>query len=244
MSEELPILVVEDDPSIQLGLRMNLQRAGYTVTIAGDGQEALELLRRGGWALCILDIMLPRLNGFEVLERARSEDLPIPILVLSARGEEHDKVVGLDLGAEDYITKPFSVPELMARVRAALRRRTEVPKVPSHTVFNVGDVVLDAGKREVSRGDELIELTATEFNILHVLARAKGAALSRDEIFQQVWGQDHHGTRRTIDNFIAQLRNKLEADPAQPTLLKTVRGVGYRLDPEGTPNSDPGRSGP
>lgn len=238
MSDNHQILVVEDDPSIQLGLRMNLQRAGYEVTLAGDGLEALDLLRRGDWALCILDIMLPRLNGLEVLEQARREQLPVPILVLSARGEEHDKVVGLDLGAEDYITKPFSVPELMARVRVALRRQPTSTGTVVRAVYRFGDVEVDGAKREVTRAGELVELTATEFNILHVLARAQGTALSRDEIFVQVWGHDHHGTRRTIDNFIAQLRNKLEADPAHPTLLKTVRGVGYRLDPEGAPHSE------
>lgn len=241
MTDNPQILVVEDDPSIQLGLRMNLQRAGYEVTLAGDGLEALDLLRRGDWSLCILDIMLPRLNGLEVLEQARREQLPVPILVLSARGEEHDKVVGLDLGAEDYITKPFSVPELMARVRVALRRQPiAAGTTVVRTVYRLGDVEVDGGKREVTRAGELVELTATEFNILHVLARAQGTALSRDEIFVQVWGHDHHGTRRTIDNFIAQLRNKLEADPAHPTLLKTVRGVGYRLDPEGAPHSEDG----
>ncbi|MEM1029728.1 MAG: response regulator transcription factor [Myxococcota bacterium] len=240
MSEEpVRILVVEDDPSIQLGLRMNLQRAGYEVTLADDGFEALELLRREAWSLCILDIMLPRLNGLEVLEQVRRENLPAPVLVLSARGEEHDKVVGLDLGAEDYVTKPFSVPELMARVRATLRRRSlEGGSRPSSRVsFRFGDVEIDTSKREVIRAGTAVELTATEFNILHVLARAQGTALSRDAIFVEVWGRDHHGTRRTIDNFIAQLRNKLEADPAHPTLLKTVRGVGYRLDPEGAPSS-------
>lgn len=222
------ILIVEDDPSIQLGLRMNLEREGHRVELAGDGEAALSQLREGGYDLCILDLMLPRLNGYELLERLRSEGLVVPVLILSARTNDDDKVMGLDLGAEDFVTKPFSVPELLARVRAALRRR---PGGVTPSRFRFGEVVVDTATREVTRAGELVELTVTEFNILAALARAEGSTLTRDQIFQVVWGRDHHGTRRTIDNFIAQLRGKLEEDPAAPSHLVTVRGVGYRLVP-------------
>ena len=222
------ILVVEDDPSIQLGLRMNLEREGYRVETAPDGEVALASLRAQSYDLCILDLMLPRLNGYALLERMQAERLRVPVLILSARSGEDDKVMGLDLGAEDFVSKPFSVPELLARVRVALRRQRG-PTSP--TTFRFGDVVVDTASREVTRAGDAVELTVTEFNILAALAQAEGNTLTRDQIFQVVWGEDHHGTRRTIDNFVAQLRGKLEDDPGTPSHLLTVRGVGYRLVP-------------
>ena len=220
------ILVVEDDPSIQLGLRMNLERAGYVVGVAEDGVSGIEQLRQQPWDICILDVMLPKLNGYEVLRLLQAEQINTSVLVLSARTEEQDRVVGLDLGAEDYITKPFSVPELLARVRAALRRRNGTTGGES---WSFGDVNVDMGTRQVRKSGEQVELTATEFNVLVALVRAQGRTLSRQQIFETVWGADHHGTYRTIDNFVAQLRSKLEDDPADPAHLVTVRGVGYRL---------------
>jgi DNA-binding response OmpR family regulator len=219
------ILVVEDDPSIQLGLRMNLEREGYAVAMASDGEVGLARLREAGWDLCILDLMLPRLNGYEILARLRRDHITVPVLVLSARTGEDDKVMGLDLGAEDFVTKPFSVPELLARVRVALRRN----RVAVGASRRFGDVVLDLASREVTVRGRPVELTVTEFNILAALVEAQGSTLTREQIFVAVWGENHHGTRRTIDNFIAQLRSKLEADPSSPNHLVTVRGVGYRL---------------
>ncbi len=219
------ILVVEDDASIQLGLRMNLENQGYEVVVAEDGEAGLALIRGERWDLVILDIMLPKLNGYELLTELRRLDIDVQVLVLSARTADWDKVMGLDLGAEDYVTKPFSVPELMARVRATLRRN----RVPALVSF--GDVTVDPNLREVSRAGEKIDLTATEYNVLWALVRARGAPLSRAQIFDAVWGPEHHGTHRTIDNFMAQLRSKLEADPTEPRHLVTVRGVGYRLAP-------------
>ena len=219
------ILVVEDDPSISLGLRIALEREGYAVTLAEDGLDGLQHARSASWDLIILDVMLPRLNGYEFLSRLGEEVRTKPVMVLSARTEDEDKVIGLDLGAEDYVTKPFSVPELLARVRAILRRRREKPP----TVFEFGDVLVDANKHEVYRAGEKIDLTQTEFDVLMTLVRAGGSARSRAQIFTSVWGEEHHGTHRTIDNFVAQLRGKLEEDPAAPLLLLTVRGVGYRL---------------
>lgn len=218
------ILVVEDDPSIQLGLKMALGNEGYEVTLADDGVTGLEQIKSTAWDLVVLDVMLPRLNGYELLRELRALGLDVPVLVLSARSADWDKVTGLDLGAEDYLTKPFSVPELLARVRAVLRRR-RVAEVSSF-----GAIEIDSQRREVRLNGAPVELTATEFSVLWALARARGEPLSRERIFRLVWGPEHHGTHRTIDNFIAQLRAKLEEDPSAPQRLVTVRGVGYRLE--------------
>ena len=227
MSEEEArpkILVVEDDASILLGLRMVLEAQGYVVGLAEDGLFGLEKARTEHWDLVILDLMLPKLNGFEFLGTLRAERIATPVLVLSARTGEVDKVMGLDLGAVDYVTKPFSLPELLSRVRATLRRRDSSP-----ARWSFGDVAIDPETRQVRKSGEEVTLTATEFNVLATLVRAGGRALSREQIFAEVWGPSHHGTPRTIDNFVAQLRTKLEDDPACPRHLLTVRGVGYRL---------------
>jgi DNA-binding response OmpR family regulator len=218
------ILVVEDDRSILMGLRMNLQAEGYEVVTAEDGATALELVRED-FHLVILDLMLPRVNGFEILRRMRSEEIRTPVIVLSARTSEMDKVTGLDLGADDYMTKPFGLSELLARVRAALRRHQVEPA----EAWRFGEIEVDPATREVRRGGELVLLTATEFDVLATLARANGRVLSRTQVYEAVWGADHYGTRRTVDNFIAQLRGKLEEDATAPRHLVTVRGVGYRL---------------
>jgi len=252
------ILVIEDDPSIVLGLRMNLEAEGYSVQVAEDGESGLAQAKQDGPDLIILDIMLPRLNGFEVLRQLRAEDVRIPTIVLSARDAELDIVMGLEFGAEDYVTKPFGLAELLARIKAVLRRpaldrsldraalpaaRTgpslaspaearpdgAEPRQKAPDVIVVGDLSIDPRTREVKRAGDLIALTATEFDILWCLVQADGRVLSREEIQEQVWGPRHHGTLRTIDNFMMQLRTKLERDPTDPDHLLTVRGVGYRL---------------
>ena len=223
------ILIVEDDTSIGLGLRMNLEREGYRVQLAEDGELALHRIRDESWDLIILDVMLPKLNGYEILMAMAQERIATPVLVLSARTEDKDKVTGLDLGAEDYVTKPFSVSELLARVRAALRRRRAASR--SDQLFRFGDVTVDIHTREVKKKDTPVELTLTEFNVLQVLVRSGGRTMTRQQIFEAVWGKDHHGTQRTIDNFVAQLRSKLEDNPAAPAHLVTIRGIGYRLAP-------------
>jgi len=223
------VLVVEDDASIMLGLSINLEKEGYVVLRAEDGERGLELARRERPDLLILDIMLPRMNGFQVLQTARREGLNMPIIVLSARTGEMDKVTGLELGAEDYVAKPFSLAELLARVRAALRRGPRPTEAP-RSVHTFGDARVDVPARTVSRRGEPVEMTATEFDLLVCLIEARGVALSRESIFARVWGPNHHGTPRTIDNFIQQLRTKLEPDPQRPRHLVTVRGVGYRFD--------------
>jgi DNA-binding response OmpR family regulator len=250
------ILVIEDDPSIVLGLRMNLEAEGYAVEVADDGEAGLALAQRAQADLIILDIMLPRLNGFEVLRQLRAAGVVIPTIVLSARDAELDIVMGLEFGAEDYVTKPFGIAELLARIKAVLRRpalkesardeerpaaRAEAQPEPGSPresgseaslaarEIRVGELEIDARTRQVTRGGDAVSLTATEFDILWCLVQADGRVLSREEIQTHVWGPGHHGTLRTIDNFMMQLRTKLERDPGDPQHLLTVRGVGYRL---------------
>ncbi len=220
------VLVVEDDPSIAMGLELNLSAEGYAVLLAEDGEEGLQLARRGV-DLIVLDVMLPRLNGFEVVKILRGENNPVPVIMLSARGAELDKVMGLELGAEDYITKPFGLAELMARVKAVLRRDAIARRTGS--VVRAAALEIDPGTRQVRRKGDLVELTATEFDVLSCLIQAEGNVLSREQILSRVWGPSHHGTPRTVDNFVLQLRNKLEEDPQTPRHLVTVRGVGYRF---------------
>jgi DNA-binding response OmpR family regulator len=236
------ILVIEDDPSIVLGLRMNLEAEGYSVQVAEDGESGLSQARRDEADLIILDVMLPRLNGFEVLRQLRSEGIRIPTIVLSARDAELDIVMGLEFGAEDYVTKPFGLAELLARIKAVFRRPAPERVVRpdeeatrqkaaawASGAIQLGELSIDSRARQVKRAGEEIPLTATEFDILWCLVQADGRVLAREEIQSLVWGPRHHGTLRTIDNFMMQLRTKLERDPTAPEHLLTVRGVGYRL---------------
>jgi two-component system alkaline phosphatase synthesis response regulator PhoP len=222
------VLVVEDDESISMGLEMNLTAEGYHVLVAADGEEGLNLARGGEIDLLILDVMLPRLNGFELLRVLRNERRTMPIIMLSARGAEMDKVMGLELGAEDYITKPFGLAELLARVKAVLRRDA-IARASEGAPIRSGELEINTSTREVSRRGARIDLTATEFDVLLCLVEASGRVLSREQIQAKVWGPTHHGTPRTIDNFILQLRAKLEDSPTDPGHIVTVRGVGYRF---------------
>jgi DNA-binding response OmpR family regulator len=223
------VLVVEDDPSIAIGLRINLESEGYLVDVAEDGERGLELARTLDPDLIVLDVMLPKRNGLEVLHDLRGEGRTMPIIILSAKAAEMDKVAGLELGAEDYVAKPFSLAELLARIRAALRRGNAVPQERRRGIV-FGDVEVDVAARNVKRGGEAVEMTAREFDVLVCLVSERGRVLSRDDIFRRVWGPKHHGTPRTVDNFIQQLRAKLEVDPQEPAYIQTVRGVGYRFD--------------
>jgi len=225
------VLVVEDDPSIAIGLRINLESEGYEVHVADDGEAGLELARTIAPDLVLLDLMLPKKNGLEVLHDLRNEGSTTPVIILSAKSGEMDKVAGLELGAEDYVAKPFSLAELLARVRVALRRGTTAAAVAERRKGIVfGDVEIDVEARNVKRTGDLVEMTAREFDVLICLINEKGKVLSRDDIFRRVWGPNHHGTARTVDNFIQQLRAKLEVDPQEPAHILTVRGVGYRFD--------------
>jgi two-component system alkaline phosphatase synthesis response regulator PhoP len=225
------ILIVEDDPSIRLGLKRSLEFEGFEVELAKDGEEAIQRAFDKKPDLIVLDIMLPKVNGFEVCRTVRKYDNGIPIVILSAKGDEGDKVLGLELGADDYITKPFSIRELTARVKAALRRRRALEGEVD--VFEEANLKIDfSGQRLTVDGIEK-ELSSREFNLLRHLIQNRGRVLSRDQILNKVWGYDYDGTPRTIDNFINKLRQKLEEDPQDPRWIQTVRGSGYKFRPQG-----------
>ena len=222
------ILIVEDDPSIRLGLRKSLAFDGYEVIEAADGEQGLELAFSQRPDLIVLDVMLPRINGFEVCRTIRRHDKTTPILILSAKEQEADKITGLDQGADDYITKPFSVRELVARIKAALRR-TQSPDEEAPAIFEFGNVRIDVAGQQLLVDGESVEVSNREFRLLCYLIENRGRVLSRDQILNKVWGYDYEGTARTIDNFINKLRAKLEAQPTEPELIVTVRGVGYKF---------------
>lgn len=222
------ILVVEDDLAILTGLSMNLNFEGYEVLQAQDGRQGLARALDEAPDLLVLDVMLPELNGFEVLKELRQRGRDIPVVVLSAKGAEMDKILGLNLGADDYVVKPFGLQELLARIKAVLRRRYPTQGQPQPVGF--GDVQVDLSAKSVSRGGQLLELTAQEFKLLaHFLAHP-GRTFSREELLSAAWGYDYEGSARTVDNFMRQLRLKLEPDPEQPRHFLTVRGLGYRFE--------------
>jgi DNA-binding response OmpR family regulator len=221
------ILVVEDDPSILRGLTVNLTLESYEVIVAGDGESAVETIRSEKPDLVILDVMLPRMNGYEVCRKARAEGFGMPIVMLTARGEEADRIVGLDLGADDYVTKPFSIRELLARIRALLRR-AGTPAEGAPDVLRFDDVIIDFKRYEATRGGNPLSMTPKEFGVLRLLAARAGEVVTRDELLLEVWGYDALPTTRTVDNHIASLRSKLEQTPSEPKRLQTVHGVGYR----------------
>jgi DNA-binding response OmpR family regulator len=220
------VLLVEDDPSIREITKLGLEGAGFRVTAAGDGRDALLHFRRDPFDLVILDLMLPTLDGYEVCREIRRES-PVPIVMLSARSDTVDVVVGLELGADDYVTKPFEMPELVARARAALRRAAATPADP---VLNAGDLEIDpAGFRARKDGEDL-ELTATEFKLLLELVRRPGQVFTRELLLEQVWNYEYLGDSRLVDVAVQRLRAKIEDDPKNPRLIRTVRGVGYRFE--------------
>ncbi len=223
------ILVVEDDLAILRGLKDNLEFESYEVLTAADGERGYILLKEKKPDLVILDLMLPKMSGYELCRKARGEDVTTPILMLTARGQEMDRVAGLDLGADDYVTKPFSVPELLARVRALLRRAqgSRDGDLPDELHFD--DVFIDFKRFEARKAGKTVEMSRKEFGILQLLAARAGEVVRRDELLDEVWGYDRYPTTRTVDNHIALLRGKLEEDPADPRRLLTVHGVGYRL---------------
>jgi DNA-binding response OmpR family regulator len=224
------ILVVEDNHDLAYGLRNNLEIEGYEVEVAGDGPGGLAAVERGRVDLVILDLMLPGLDGFRVLRHLRAENPALPVLVLTARGEEADKVRGLKLGADDYVTKPFGLLELLARVEALLRRsRAAAPAPAADPRYRFADVEVEPATREVRRAGSPVELAPKEYELLLALLRAGGSVVTRLELMERVWGYSAAVVTRTVDTHIAELRRKLEADPARPRHLLTVRKIGYRL---------------
>lgn len=223
------ILVIEDDLAILRGLKDNLLAEGYEVLAAEDGADGYRMAREEGPDLIVLDLMLPSLSGYEICKKLREERNSVLILMLTARGEEADRVLGLDLGADDYVTKPFSLRELKARVRALLRRSNAEWAPPDTLSF--GDVVVDFPQYEARKRETPVELTPKEFGVLRYLAARAGEVVSRYELLEEVWGYGSFPTTRTVDNHIASLRAKLEDEPAEPRFLQTVHRVGYKFVP-------------
>jgi DNA-binding response OmpR family regulator len=220
------ILIVEDDETLQQALAYNLEREGYTVSVATDGQTGLKMARAQPLDLIVLDVMLPQLDGLSVCRILRRE-LDIPIIILTARSSEVDTIIGLDSGADDYITNPFILGEFLARVRAALRRH---PKASSAERLTSGDLSLDLVARKVHKGDSELNLSFKEFDLLAELVRSRGVVLSRDLLLTKVWGYDYYGESRTVDVHIRWLREKIEDEPSKPTRIATIRSIGYRFE--------------
>ncbi|MGQ9660791.1 MAG: response regulator transcription factor [Kiritimatiellia bacterium] len=220
------ILVVEDDEALRLGLEENLKAVGYAVITAADGPEALRLGLEAAPDLIILDIMLPGFSGYDVCRRLRERGKQMPIIMLTARHDEFDKLHGFELGADDYVTKPFSINELLARVKAVLARGRRI-EGPAEIRF--GDCILDLNSRTLTRGGKPISLTRTEFELLAYFCRNEGKALSREVVMNDVWGMQYFGTQRSLDSFVASLRAKIEKKASKPRHILTVHGVGYKF---------------
>ena len=222
------ILVIEDEPQMLLGLRDNLELEGYEVVTAADGDEGLAKVIATAPDLVILDITLPRKNGFEVCRELRARANPTPVVMLTARSQETEKVLGLELGADDYVTKPFSITELLARVRAVLRRTTSHKPSPVDMV-RIGDIEIDFKLHQARRGKTRIEFTAREFDLLRYFVQHIGQVVTREQILNEVWGYEEFPTTRTIDNFVAKLRQKIEKSPHAPEHILTIHGSGYKF---------------
>jgi DNA-binding response OmpR family regulator len=221
------IIVIEDDRAILRGLKDNLEFESYEVLTATDGEQGYRLIREQSPDLIVLDLMIPKMDGYELCRKVRSEGMTTPILMLTARSEETDRVHGLDIGADDYVTKPFSVPELLARIRAILRRAQPPTALPENLCFD--DVSIDFKCFEARKGEQVLKLSRKEFGVLRLLATRPGQVVTRNEMLDEVWGHECFPTTRTVDNHIASLRSKLEDDPSNPRHLITVHGVGYKL---------------
>lgn len=222
------ILIIEDEPDMARGLQDNLVFDGHEVTIEDNGRQGLQRALTDSFDLILLDIMLPQMSGYDICRELRAKGRKMPIIMLTARGQEIDKVLGLELGADDYITKPFSLRELLARVHAALRRGGAAP-AEARDSFAFGDVQLDFKHYRATKEGIEIEMTPKEFEILHYLITNRGNTVKRDDLLEQVWGHEVSPTTRTVDNHVLKLRKKLERDPANPDFIITVHGIGYKF---------------
>ncbi len=220
------VLIVEDDPAMLRGLKDNFKYSGYNVITAEDGEEGLNAALDAKPDLIILDIMLPKINGYEICDTVRKKKLDMPIIMLTAKGEESDIILGLNLGADDYVTKPFSIKELLARAAAFLRRRRQ----QEQDVYEFGGFVLDIPARKFTKEGKEIKLSPKEFKLLEHFLKREGRALTRDEILNAVWGYDSYVTDRSVDRFVTTLRNKIEADPHNPAFIHTIREIGYKFE--------------
>ncbi|MBA1333709.1 MAG: Phosphate regulon transcriptional regulatory protein PhoB (SphR) [Firmicutes bacterium] len=236
MSREL-ILVIDDEEHILELIKYNLEKEGYRVITCETGEDGFKAMDKEIPDLLILDLMLPGIDGLEVCKKIRREDITanLPIIMLTAKGEEIDKVVGLETGADDYLTKPFSIRELIARVRAILRRSARSPQEPD--AIHIGDLTIDIAAYRVYKDNREIELTSKEFDLLKVLALNKGKTLTRDYLLDKVWGYDYYGETRTVDVHVRHLRKKIEDDDSNPQYIQTVRGIGYSLNYKGDGNA-------
>lgn len=223
------ILIVEDEPAMQLGLKDNLEFDGYTVDTASEGDTGLEKIKSNSFDLVLLDVMLPNMSGFDVCKNARADGVKTPIILLTARGEEIDKVLGLELGADDYVTKPFSIRELLARIKAILRRSDGQPSKGGESKVTIGRLTVDFQSYSAIEDDEEVKLSHKEFEILHYLIDHSNEVVSRYDLLENIWGYDEQPTTRTVDNFIVRLRQKIEANPNAPKIILTVHGTGYKL---------------
>lgn len=225
------ILVVDDEYHIVELVKFNLESNGYTVVEASDGSEALSKAKEESPDLILLDIMLPIIDGTEVCKKLKSDisTESIPIIMLTAKSDEMDKIIGLEIGADDYMTKPFSVRELLARIKAVLRRRTDSKIKSIDKIIRVNDIVIDEDKHEVLKYGEKLDLTLKEFELLNILAKNRGKVLSRNYLLDEIWGYDYFGETRTVDVHIRHLRKKVEDDDKNPKYIETIRGVGYKL---------------
>ena len=221
------VLIIEDEPNMVLGLKDSCEYEGYEVAVARDGKEGLEKASTEKPDIILLDVMLPLMSGLDVCRTLRNRGFEIPILMLTARGEEMDKVVGLEVGADDYVTKPFSIKELLARVRAHLRRSSK--QLVELESFSFGDVELNFKKLTARKGGQALDVSAREFEILRYLIRHRGETVTRDQLLDEVWGYDSTPITRTVDNHIAKLRQKIEQDPSEPQHIITVHRLGYRF---------------
>lgn len=223
------ILIIEDDVSILRGLKDNLSFEGYNVLTSADGQEGLQMAVENHINLLLLDIMLPGINGYDICRRLKKEKPELPIIMITARGSELDKVAGLDLGADDYITKPFSIPELLARVRAVFRRTLDSTREIAK--YSFANVSLDFKKFQASVNNEEIKLSSREFAIMKYLIEHEGEVIHRHDLLDKVWGYDVTPSTRTVDNYMLDLRKKFEKDPTNPKHITSIRGAGYKFEP-------------
>lgn len=223
------ILIVEDEQAMLTGLKDNLEIEGYEVDTADEGQIGLDKIINNQYDLVLLDVMLPSISGFDICKKVRKEGITTPIILLTAKGEEIDKVLGLELGADDYMTKPFSLRELFARIKAVLRRTESIQKNTNEDVVTIGKLNINFHNYEAFYGDKQIKMSHKEFEFLHYLWNMRNNVVSRDDLLDNVWGTDYIPSSRTVDNFILKLRQKIEEDNNNPKIILTVHGVGYKL---------------
>jgi DNA-binding response OmpR family regulator len=221
------VLIIEDDSTMLRGLKDNFAFEGYNVLTASDGEKGLNAALDAKPDLILLDIMLPKINGYEICRLIRKEKFDMPIIMLTAKGEESDIILGLNLGADDYVTKPFSIKELLARASAFLRRRKQKEK----QIFKFGEFSLNISSREFKKNEKIIDLSPKEFKLLEFFLKNQGKALTRDEILNTVWGYNSFTGHRSIDRFVTTLRNKIEPDPHNPVFIHTLREIGYKFEP-------------